>query len=94
MPKERKTIKGYRDNDGKTYYPIKFYKASICDYQGNVVLTLDKYCHNSKMAAAIAMKFIEDCPPAQSFKIEIIPFHKIELAIMISIASYHSKKSG
>jgi len=65
-------------------YPIKFYKASICDYQGNIVLTLDKYCHNSRMAAAIAIEYIDNCPPAQSFKIEIIPIPAKELACILT----------
>ena len=65
-------------------YIIKFYKASICDYQGNIVLTLDKYCHNSKMAAAIAMEYIDNCPPAQSFKIKIINIYAKELACILT----------
>jgi len=65
-------------------YPIKFYKASICDYKGNIILTLEQYCHNSRMAAAIAIEYIDNCPPAQSFKIEIIPMHTKELACILT----------
>tara|TARA_R110000751_G_scaffold250981_1_gene350473 strand:+ start:84 stop:314 length:231 start_codon:yes stop_codon:yes gene_type:complete len=65
-------------------YMIKFYKASICDYKGNIVLTLENYCHNSRMAAAIALKYIDNCPPAQSFKIQIILFHPKDLACILT----------
>ena len=94
MPQDRRNLKSYKDmNDGKMYHPIKFYKVYICDYQGNKVLALDEYYHNSRKAAAIAIKFIEDCPPAQDFKIERVEFHKMEIAYILS-HNHILKKSG
>jgi len=47
---------------------MKFYFATITDYSGQAVLTL-QYTASAKHSAFLAKQYIDNCPPAAGFKI-------------------------
>jgi hypothetical protein len=49
---------------------IKLYYAEILDHSNNPVLTLD-YTASSKHAAVIGKQYVDNCPPANTFKVRM-----------------------
>lgn len=49
---------------------IKLYYAEILDHSNNAVLTLD-YTSSSKHAAYTGKQYVDNCPPANTFKIKM-----------------------
>ena len=48
----------------------KLYYAEILDHSNNPVLTLD-FTSSSKHAAFIGKQYVDNCPPANTFKIKM-----------------------
>jgi hypothetical protein len=49
---------------------IKLYYAEILDHSNNPVLTLD-YTASSKHAAVIGKQYVDNCPPANTFRVKM-----------------------
>ena len=62
---------------------MRVYFATINDKAGNAVLTT-KYAATSKEAAAIAVEFIEKCPPAMGFTVKCRFLDAKEIARMLN----------
>jgi hypothetical protein len=48
----------------------KLYYAEILDHSNNPVLTLD-YTSSSKHAAFIGKQYVDNCPPANTYRIKM-----------------------